>query len=348
MSLTNIVVTKDKDASSGGKNVFNVTVSNLTSANSDGTFKIRFKDMYNETLETVSSQIVNVAGRTAYSVSDIFGSKFQYLVVYVNGEIIDSDFKFYDGITYTIKIEAQDGCYVRDITISGAEVDVNEEKEVTINSATEIEYNAAESNDFHINFNCLNGKIKIGGEICSYTEVARGEPITFIVENDIGFKVVRVNVNGSILLPNSDGSYTISNIRTDKVVDVIFEQAYYAVDISYVNSCASYVGSDLSKIAYGTKNLTITLSANTGYAIDFVTIDGKVVEVKNGSFTIDEVTDDVDVVVSFRQTKSIFSSDNSTILYYFIVFAVLFVIFILGRIALHFIRKHQAELEQNQ
>ena len=42
----------------------------------------------NDTKDTTVCQIVNVAGRTAYSVSDIFGSNFQYIIVSVNGDMI--------------------------------------------------------------------------------------------------------------------------------------------------------------------------------------------------------------------------------------------------------------------
>lgn len=340
----NTTATKDATLSVGEKNVFDIKVSNLTSKR---TVKFKFKDMYG-TILAAETEIENVAGKTSYTVAQIFGSKFQYSIVYVNGDEIDDAFKFYEGISYTVKIDAQDGCVVKNISISGNSVNINEERSVTIKAADfhagsydGISYDASESGDFEVDFRCENGKVKVDGEAIGYKSVNRDDSLTFTIENDIGYKVVRVNVNNSILLANPDGSYTISDIRTNKYVDVIFELAYYSVDISYVASCASYVGVDLSKIAYGTKNLQITLSADKGYVIDFVTVDGKNVSVKNGTFVIDEVKGDVDVVVSFRQTKSIFSSENSTILYYFIVFAVLFVIFVLAKVVLYFVRKKQ-------
>ena len=351
-------VLKDATESVGEKNVFNVSVdfSGLSNAQkiafTSGTVKIRFKDIYSDSIDTASSQLINAYGKNSYSVDDVFGSKFNYSIVYVNGEIIDNTYKFYENITYTIKIDAPDGCVVKNITISGNSVKINEEEDVTIHASDfhdgeydGISYDAEESGEFELTFMCDYGTVYVDGtKIIGSKQANRDDTITFTIENEIGYRVVRVNVNSTILLA-VDGVYTISNIRTNKFVDIIFEPAYYSVDISYVASCASYIG-DFSKIAYGTKNLEITLTTVNGYVIDFVTVDGKTVEVKNGTFVIDEVKDDVDVVVSFRQTKSIFSGENSTILYYFIVFAVLFVIFILGRVALHLLRKHQAKQEQ--
>ena len=118
------------------------------------------------------------------------------------------------------------------------------------------------------------------------------------------------------------------------------------VEITFVNSCGSYIvsnGGNLINVAHGSSR-EITISAFEGYVIDFVSIDGKILDIIDGTFTINEIDSDKEVIVSFKAEKtSLFKRDDSAILYYFIIFLALFVIFIIGLVVMKIVRRKQKE-----
>ena len=115
----------------------------------------------------------------------------------------------------------------------------------------------------------------------------------------------------------------------------------FSINITYSNASGvlSIEGANLDRVAYG-QDVTFTVSAGKNYRLDFVSVNGKIVEVVNGKFVLENIDENKDIVVSFVKEKySIFSSDNPTIGYYFVIIVGLFVLFVVGSVVLKAIKK---------
>ena len=76
--------------------------------------------------------------------------------------------------------------------------------------------------------------------------------------------------------------------------------------------------------------------------MEYVTINGQPVDLSGNTLTLNDIEQDYDIVVSFREAKnSIFDDENSYILIYFIVIAAVFVAFVIAKIVLYFVRKNR-------
>ncbi|MBR1890117.1 MAG: S8 family serine peptidase [Clostridia bacterium] len=319
--------------------VYTITLKNTVAT---GTYNIEVKitDNFGSTVTSTKTIIYVVSSGTPYGFDASAG---QY-DVYVDDYKVDVDsFKFYSGYTYAVKVEAFDGYQITNLSIDGTSA--SDGTTVSVSSPTTdvvISLSSAELSELAVNFSIANGKIKVGDEYLTGCYVDRNESLTFEVVCDTGYYVKRVLVNGEVL-EGTDGVYTIDDITTNQNVEVSLESAYFNIDITYVSACGGIVG-NLNNIAYGTKNIVITITAEDGYQIDFVTVNGKEVAVSNGTFKIDEMTENKDVIISFKSKgKSILNGDNPLILNYFLVFISIFVMFVVARVILYFVRKKKAK-----
>lgn len=299
-------------------------------------FKVTITDGYGESVASSKTKIYVVAD--SVEGYDIAASAGNYDVYVDNYLINPSTFKVYSGYSYDIKIVAEAGYKADDINIAGFDVEENETKTITPTEDVVITINSAEMNVLRVTFNIENGHVEIGGHTLSQVDVDRNANCVFTIVGETGYYAKRVLVNGEVL-ESETNTFTIENVATNKTVDILMESAYYEIDVTYVNSCGVLHAGNLKKVAYGTAQ-EITVVANDGYKVDFVTVNGIVVKVTNGTFKVENVTKDTDVVVSFAEKgKSIFSSDNAIILDYFIVFVAIFAVFIVARVALFIVRK---------
>ena len=327
------------------KNILTVTTNAALSVGSY-TFKVRVSD----DVDSIESQTMTIkvvaSSTTEYTINRAEGN----YEIYVDGDLIGNSFKLYKNQTYNIAVVSQTGYNVSNIYIDGHSVAEGEYYSVVVVDDVDIELNAVEVGDFEVNFEIETddhgdnkGYVYVDGESVEFVAIQREDnTLSFTVEGKTGYYVKRVTANGELLVA-TNGIYTIENILEDYVVSIIFEKAAYAIEITYVNACGTYASADLSSVDYGDSR-EITIYAKNGYKVDFVTVNGQVIEVKNGTFVISSVDGDKDVVVSFKRSGSaIFDDDNSAILYYFIVFAVILAMFIVARVVLFLVRKKRQE-----
>lgn len=295
----------------------------------------------------VSSNILRLVvvdeNATSYTLSYNAGN----FDLFVDGELVEGDFEIFEGQTYSITYQPSAGYNINSVTLNDEQKNSNSGFRISnVQQDYKININTIEQSILTVNFNSSVGDVYVDGQKLevSYYTVDRGSNLTFTIDSDYGYAVKKVLVDGVELVANEDGSYTISDITASKVVVVDFEEAYYTIDITFVNSCGSYIvsnGGNLSNVAFGSSR-EITISAFDGYEIDFISVDGKIVDVDDGTFVIDEIDSDKNVIVSFKSAKSsFFSNDNSAIFYYFIIFLVLFVVFAVASIVVYFVRKKQ-------
>lgn len=329
-------------SSNGNVYTLNLTLRNLSIGNYS--IKVDLTDGFGEKISSGILRLVVVDENTnSYTLRFNDGN----YELSVDGEVITGDFEIFEGQTYSISYVEDAGYNINSVTLNGEVKSTNSGFQITnVHGDYTINVNTIEQSSLTVNFKSDYGDVYIDGEIwqMNYYTVSRGEDLNFTLESDYGYAVKRVMVDDEELTANQDGSYTISNITSSKVVTVTYQEAYYTIEITFVNSCGSYVvsnGGNLSNVAYGSSR-EITISAFDGYEIDFISVDGEIVDVDEGTFTIDNIDSDKNVVISFKSAKSsFFSNDNSAIFYYFIIFLVLFVVFAVASIVVYFVRKKQ-------
>ncbi len=333
------------------RTVVEVTVSGLRTGNYD--IVINLKDYYGETVSSNVMKMVVVPKSTESYTLSYNNDEYD---LYVDGELVSSNVKLFKGQNYSITYAAHKGYNINKIVINGQTMSTNPLRYDIqgANGDVVISINTVEKDRLDVNFISEHGDIYINGSLLqdSFPSVDRGETLRFTVSSDEGWIVRKVLVDGREVSATG-GVYTISNITSKKVVEVKYEEANYSIEISFVNSCGSFIvnggdatGGVISNVAHGSSRV-ITISANEGFAIDFVSINGNVIEVTGGKVTvvnIDEIDSDKEVIVSFKSQKiSIFKRDNSTILYYFIVLLALFVLFIVGIVVMKIVRKYKKQ-----
>lgn len=320
------------------RTVVDVSVSSLRTGNHS--IIINLSDAFGETISSNVMKVVVVLSNTESYTLSYNDAEYD---LYVDGELVASGFELFKGQNYSVTYAARPGYNINRISINGHTItslhyDIQGADEDVI-----VSINTVEKDRLDVNFVSEHGDIYVNGKLLEdlYPSVERNSTLKFSVSSHQGWIVKRVFVDGREIFA-VDGEYTISNITSKKTVEIKYEEANYLIEITFVNSCGSYTvsnGGNLSNVAHGSSR-EITISAFDGYAIDFVSINGKIIKVTNGTFTISGIDSDKEVVVSFKPQKvSIFKRDNSTILYYFIVLLVLFVLFIVGNIAVKIVRR---------
>lgn len=320
-----------------------LTITDLAVSTSPYPIYVVFEDSYGNTEQSNELDIYVVSAST--QTFEIGKNSAQY-DLYVDGTLVDGDITLYRGIDYSIMAVARPGYTIKSITINGVAAADNAPT-VVENVSADVELNVVVEAK-----TSLAVEFDVDGEALIYVDsvlqnsavkmVARGANINFSIVGENGYVVKRVSVNG-VALEAQNGVYSLKNITADMVVSVEMVAVYFSINITYSNAFGglSIEGANLDHVAYG-QDVTFTISAKEGFTLDFVSVNGQHISVVNGKFVLSNIDENKDIVVSFTKNKaSIFSGDNSTIIYYFIIIAVLFVLFIAGTVVLKIIKKNQ-------
>lgn len=312
-----------------------ITLSNMEEG--ENTLKINVVDYFGNKISSTEINIIVLDDAAETHTLNFEEDSFD---VYVDDEKVTSSTVLFDGYDYVIKIIAKSGYEIDNVLVGTTEkespiyITADEDIDLTV-STKEKEILTA---DFILD---VGGKVIIdNNEVVSY-DVERNQTLQFKVEPDAGYRIKYVKADGEILTAN-DGVYSIESVANDIVVEVEFELLRYEVALTYGKGGSVFrrgVFSNSSDIVYGS-DLVFDIVCSDGYVVDFVKVNGVEIKVVDNTFTIENVDQDCDIVVSFKTASvSIFSSEYSTILRYFIVFFALFVLFILAKIGLMIYRK---------
>lgn len=321
------------------ENKLNLKLSNLTTG--DYTLSVMFKDKYSSSLRSETLNLTVVGNLSEVFTVNFMDGNFD---VYVNGNQIDSGALLLKNRNYTFRFVPVSGYNINKVSINDVEYKVNTDIVLSnVTSDLDIEVSTLALSYLDVNFNTHdNGYVKLNGQTTTSAKIVRGSGIEFEIDPRPGFYAKRVTVNNQLLLADENGKYKINNIMVNLDIDIIFEEAYYNVSLTFVNTCGSYSishGGALENVAHG-ESRTFTISPKEGYEIDFVSVNGKKVEVVEKTFRVSYIDKDIDIVVSFKpMDTSLFSGNNSIILYYFFIFLALFIIFLILRVVLHFVKK---------
>lgn len=338
---------------SGYDSQFSAEISSLSEYNSKMTINLKnlsvgehylyltIRDQYDSSIKTNTIYVDVVDSSTeTYAINFEEGD----FVVKVDGEEISSGAIFYKGFEYQIKVTAKDGYDLKKVSINGVEKGVNETFKISLTENLQIDVLTAAKNNLTVLFNTSsNGVAKIGGTIATSKSVSRNGSVEFSVEPNVGYTLKKVTANGTLLTSNSNGIYVIENIVADVNVEITFVEAYYKISVVQgKGGDVSGSGGSFDSVAHGSSRIFI-LSPSEGYKVDFVSVNGQKISVQNNKFSIDNIDQDCEVVISFKKETSIFNG-NGIVMIYFMIFLGIFIVFAIAKVALHFIRKERNKI----
>ncbi|MBW6499667.1 MAG: T9SS type A sorting domain-containing protein, partial [Bacteroidales bacterium] len=138
----------------------------------------------------------------------------------------------------------------------------------------------------------LGGTIEPLGE----TEVAEGGSQLYVISPDTGFEIVDVLVDGSSV--GAVASYLFEGVINNRTIHATFQkQTFTIVASAGTGGSIDPVGDVV--VEYG-ENQSFTITADTGYEIDDVLVDGASIGAQP-SHTFENVMDDHTIVASFKK-----------------------------------------------
>ncbi len=140
-----------------------------------------------------------------------------------------------------------------------------------------------------------NGSISPSGAV----SVNHGASQTFLVSPNTGYHVASVVVDGAAATLTG-GQYTFSNVTSNHSISVTF-----AIDTLTITATAGTGGSispsGAVSVTYGNSQ-SFTMTADTGYILDKVTVDGTEITVAGNTYTFNDVTQNHTITATFRST----------------------------------------------
>lgn len=314
----------------------NISISNLSAG--EYTLYVTLTDGLSNSIKTntLYIEVVRDSVKT-YNLSYESGDFY----VYLNDELVQPNAVMYSGFEYTISILPHEGFDLKKIVVNGEDKSINQTLTYVVNADINLYVETIEKNKLSVSFNTEDhGNIVIEDQVVSSTVVSRNDEIVFSIDANEGYKIKRVTANGNLLVPDENGYYHLDNITSDMNIDVVFEEAYYSVVVSLgKGGSMSSSGGEINNVAHGSSR-TFIITPSEGYGIDFVTVNGETISLSDNKFTLDNISENYDIIVSFKKVGSAFSNDSVVLTYFFIIIAI-FIVFIVARVSLYYVRKER-------
>ena len=221
--------------------------------------------------------------------------------VYVNGQLVNSGFVLYAGISdYEIKIEAEKGYGLSSINVDGETQTETYFTLPTINGDVTINCVSYEIPNFSIQFSHSENVDILVNEtpIEDTITVDRNGNLTFQVQVKEGYRISQVSINGEIVTLDENNSFTLTNVLENFNVEIVDKQITFNLYISYGNG-GDVSAANIEQVFYGA-NKVLDIIPNEGYEVDSVFVNGEEVEVINNQLDLQNITSDMEIVVSFR------------------------------------------------
>lgn len=126
--------------------------------------------------------------------------------------------------------------------------------------------------------------------------VASGSAQTFVIAPATGYVIDDVTVDNVSV--GAVTSYTFENVNANHTINATFSAINLTITAT-AGANGTITPSGVQTVAYGSTP-TFTVTADTGYDIDEVRVDGQVVTLTNGTYTFAEVTTNHDIYASFK------------------------------------------------
>ena len=346
-SIVSDIVSKTAVLTNNGEHDYSLKISLNNLELGEHTLKVDIEDAFGNKISSSNCQI-NVLNNTVETcVLNFDNGNYN---VYLDGDLISSSTTLFKGYSYEISILPDNGYVLKKVYFNDEEINstttINVVGDITLVAETD------ERETLNVNFvKDVGGKVLVDGQESeiSTIAVARTSTLSFSVEPEDGYRVVSVVVNGQMVYPISGYTYSIENVVEDLDVEVKFALMDCKVKLMYgrggsvferhTSALAQETAEKTEYVSYGS-NLVYDIVCSDGYAVDFVTVNGEKINVKDNTIVLENITEDCEIIVSFKTVvASLFDSEHSTILNYFIIFAALFVVFVVARILLLVFRR---------
>jgi len=154
--------------------------------------------------------------------------------------------------------------------------------------------------------------------------VTDGSSKTFTVITDSGYGVDKVLVDGSVVIL-TDGKYTFSNVAANHTISVSFKALMKeTITVEVTTDGGSISPSGSFDVDEGSSQ-TFTLTPEDGFKVDKVTVNGNEVSLDNNKFTVDNITSDLEIQVSFISDAPISGNDNTMIIIILVIVMILII-----------------------
>lgn len=148
------------------------------------------------------------------------------------------------------------------------------------------------------------------GNISATQTADFGQSVTITIQPNSGFYVSDVVIDGQklseeeITIINQTHSYTFSDVKTEHQISAFYSSQSFKISYEITSGKGSLsFDSSPENIKYGESRMII-LEPNNGYVIKAVYVNGKKVKLKNNTYTIENITSDIDVKVEFVESSN--------------------------------------------
>jgi len=262
-----------------------------------------------------------------------------------NDVTVYSSYKFIvnEGTSHTLTITPNSGYRLKSVMVNGTDVTasvVNNQytvSNISQNTTVIVTYEAIPQYTLNLvasgNGDVKYKSITIRNKSQEWVNIPEGYSLSFELIPDEGYRVASVKENNKDVTSSIvDNLYTVSNIKEDKQLEVLFEvvpPTTYSLSItSSTGGSVAYAGNAISgttksySVNAGTST-TLTFTPNSGYRLKSVVVDGGDVtaSVVNNQYTISNIRQNTTVNVTFEEIPpttyvlSITSSGGGYVLY---------------------------------
>ncbi len=201
----------------------------------------------------------------------------------------------------TYYVKANEGCYLVKIIVDGIVLSDSEMQDVLVNGYTFS--NVTSDHTFEVEFGINTYLITVssgqhGRASCGQQEVAHGANFTVNFYPDAGYHVEQILVDGVNV--GKANSYTFVNVKKSYSLEVIFAETFYKINLRHNSFGNLSCDKPLQNIANG-EDRTFTIFVEEGYYVDSVKCNGKKLIVENNTFTISNISEDINLEIDFKE-----------------------------------------------
>lgn len=233
--------------------------------------------------------------------------------VLLNGNPANGETVIPQGVNSTITFVPDEGYEVDEVLINEEAVEI-EDNQYTFTPEGDITVSVTfrEKIDYcKITLSIGNGgSITVKDELYEiennkYIYVPVGESITLVFEPHVNFELNTVKVSGKTVKLNEDNEYTIECTDTAATVSATFRsteeesEVFYTVT-AFVSGGGTISPAGANEVEEG-EDITFTITANEGYEIYSVTVDGEDVTLSGGKYTIENVSSNMVISATFKK-----------------------------------------------
>lgn len=280
------------------------------------TFSIYSIDYFNNITDEISITIVILESTATeyYLVTDS-----DNYTVYIDGQLAEDGFILYQGISdYEVTVESNLGYQIASIEVNGEVQEGTSFTLPTVNSNVNLSCTLSEIPNFSLHFvHSENVKVYIDDQLIeNETTIDRNQDVMITVLPSEGYKIDQVLVNGQKFVLDANNSFTLTNVLQDFSIEITESIITYNIYLTYGYGGVST--SSVDQINYG-ESRSYEILVEEGYEIESVLVDGVQVEINENILSLENITADTYVVVSFTPIGAGLSEVQLTILILFLI-----------------------------